>query len=1304
MVWLRVRRWVVRPIVWAFALVAVALLAFRAYLDSDHARERLARALERELGRVVGRAVSVGDFDFELLPMRIVVRDLLVPSDRPSDPPFLEAREIAVDIDADALRRDLVDLETVSVHGLRVRVALRPGGDNLPTFPPAAGGGRFAVRIGGLYVEDGELDLADRRLPLDLSARAVLLRLVGIGGTDLQGSVTAQEVETRLPGAQPWPATVSARVRIERDAVEILTARLSSAWLDARVAGRVGWRGGTHGELAGRVDTSGAWLDERGWLPGAIDGPLRFDGTLRFARRDLALAGRLESSRLRLFGFAIDELEGDLSGDGQTFELALGGATYHAGPIGGRFVAELGGAEERGRLELALEAIPVGAVLADLELPPFRLAATAHGELALDFPLRSVRQGRGAGSFELRAAPQAAGEVAGDGVLGIELGEGALRIAELALTTAGQRIAASGEIELATGEGRIDVELVSADLGELARLQPFVALVPPPLWLPTAGGGEVEAHVRLAPGAAEADLAFDLVAVEAPGIVAPIVIGGLTVLPERVADLDLRVERDGARLNVAGALPIGAGSDAGELELGIAFEGWPAEEARAWAPLPVAISGPANGELRLRGTWTQLGGDLVGYVSPVELAGVAAERLDLTLAWDEQALHLARAELRAEAGAVRVTGTVGLADPALELQLASLGDGLELSRSPFAELWGDRLAGRLRLAGVLTGPLSAPEGRLDGTVEQLRFVGRRLDSPEPARLSLALAGGRVEVELVLADLLAARGGGELVLGESADLAVELSTDRLGPLVELATGAGLTGLTGALRTRLELRQAAAAPPRIELVTDRLDLAHEGLSLALLEPSRLRLEGGQLTIDSLFLGDASGHDELFVGGKIGLDGEGRLDLNVQAAVSADWTEAWTGLEIDGRIELLSKLGGSVASPEWNGEAALRHASFVPPRLPHTVENLEALALFYPDAIVLDSARCDFAGGTAAAFGRIDLPRTRDRGQPVDYRFQVALADAAVRYPEGFLLRGGGELTLQSTTEGRQIRGEVDLARIDYVQDLELAPMQIVQRFLTRTRLQVDETDDTLASTYLNVAISGPDALRVRNNLARIDGDVDLVLRGTLANPVLFGEVVTAAGGAIEYGGNEYELERGVLTFVNPSRIVPIVDFVAQTRIDDYEVRIAVGGSLDRLTTGFSANPPLPEYDVLALLATGSATGEQTFSGGGPSGAGALAAESLLYGQAAALIGQRVGTLFGVDRLRIEPLTTGDTVSAARVTVGKRLSRRVYVTYSVDPSSTAQQILEVEWRLSDELTLVLTQNGDGSYALDTRWGRRF
>ncbi|MGH7338676.1 MAG: translocation/assembly module TamB domain-containing protein, partial [Myxococcota bacterium] len=99
-----------------------------------------------------------------------------------------------------------------------------------------------------------------------------------------------------------------------------------------------------------------------------------------------------------------------------------------------------------------------------------------------------------------------------------------------------------------------------------------------------------------------------------------------------------------------------------------------------------------------------------------------------------------------------------------------------------------------------------------------------------------------------------------------------------------------------------------------------------------------------------------------------------------------------------------------------------------------------------------------------------------------------------------------------------------------------------------------------------------------------------------------------------------------------------------------------------------------------------------------------ESLLYGQAASLVGARVGKLFGFDQVRVQPLTTGDTVSAARVTVGKRLSRKLFVTYSIDPTSTAQDILQAEYRVSERLVLVLTQNGNESFSVDARWESRF
>ena len=1305
MVWLRVRRWVVRPIFWLLVVLAVAALALAAYLRSDAFRQRLAVFLEGELRRVVGREVTIGAIELDLLPSRLVLRDLSIPGATPEEPPFLEAREVAIDVDADALRRDLVDIQTIVVRGLSVRIRLnKDGTDNLPDFPPAAAAGsRFVLRIGGLYVEESEIELDDRRVPLDLKARAVMVRLAGLGGTRLQGNVVAQEIETTLAGARPWPATLAGSVRIEGDRVDILEARLASAYLSGRAHGSIGWKGGTHGEIDAALQLDGRWLDERGWLKGEIAGVFDVDGLLRFARRDVRIEGDLRSSAANLFGFDVAALEGRVEGNLDRLALAIRRAEYRGAPLTGTLDIELAGEEERGHLVLASQALPVRELLGELDLPDFRVASTAAGELTFDFPFSAARRGRGGARFELRAARDRAG-VPADGFVEVALADGAIEIRDLTLKSAGGLVHGSGNYDLLRSRGAFAVHVSSTDLSEVARLQPFVELEPKPVWLPTEGSGEIDAEVRLAAGATVADLRFDLASPRAPGLVADRARGRLSVTPDRVDDLDLELERGAARLHAAGGMPFGGQKGGGALE--VVLEAWPVEDAEAWTGLDLPLAGPANGRLALRGTLDELAGELAGTVSPVAVAGFDAEALDVALTWEEKVLTVSRAVLTSPAGALSGGGTLGFGDGALDLQVATAGDGLDLAAPPFLDLWGERLGGRLALEAKIGGTTAAPALDASGRVASLRLLDRELGEGGVANLQASLHEGALAIDFELPELVRLRGGGAIEPGKSADLTFDLATAKLGRWLELATATELPEVGGELHATLAVRQAAGGPLTAVLEADRIDLTRGGRALALLEPARVLYDGERVAVESLFFGDRDDDGEIFVGGAIRLAEPTALDLNVQAEASVDWIEEWTGLDFDGRLELLSKIGGTLDKPEWNGEAALTGGRFIPPRIPHTVDRLQATALFYPEAIVLDSARGDFAGGKVSAFGRIDLPHAIPGGlSPLDYRFQLVLESAAVRYPEGFLLRGGGELTLQATAEGRQLRGEIDLSRLDYVQDINLSPAQIVQRFLTRTRLTVEETDDFLSSTYLAVAVEAPGALRVRNNLARIDGGVELSVRGTLANPVLFGEVTTVAGGTIEYNGATYELERGALTFVNPSRIVPIVDFVATTRIDDYDVRLTVGGSLDRLSTSFSSNPPLPEYDVLALLATGAPTGETTFGGSsGDSGAPAQAAESLLYGQAASLIGARVGTLFGVDRLRIDPLTTGDSVSAARVSVGKRLSRKVYVTYSVDPSSTAQQVLEVEWKLSDDVTLVLTQNGDGSYAVDTRWGRKF
>jgi hypothetical protein len=87
------------------------------------------------------------------------------------------------------------------------------------------------------------------------------------------------------------------------------------------------------------------------------------------------------------------------------------------------------------------------------------------------------------------------------------------------------------------------------------------------------------------------------------------------------------------------------------------------------------------------------------------------------------------------------------------------------------------------------------------------------------------------------------------------------------------------------------------------------------------------------------------------------------------------------------------------------------------------------------------------------------------------------------------------------------------------------------------------------------------------------------------------------------------------------------------------------------------------------------------------------------------------FGVDTFQITPSLSDATqqsarfVPGARLTIGKRLSERAYLTYSRSLSSTTRdQIILLEYDQSDRFSWILSRNEDGTYAVDFRVRRTF
>jgi translocation and assembly module TamB len=252
--------------------------------------------------------------------------------------------------------------------------------------------------------------------------------------------------------------------------------------------------------------------------------------------------------------------------------------------------------------------------------------------------------------------------------------------------------------------------------------------------------------------------------------------------------------------------------------------------------------------------------------------------------------------------------------------------------------------------------------------------------------------------------------------------------------------------------------------------------------------------------------------------------------------------------------------------------------------------------------------------------------------------------------------------------------------------------------------------------DVHLNVPGTLHVDNNTVRLTANADLDLRGTYDRPVLLGRGEIERG-EFNFEGKRYVVTRGSIDFNNPTRVEPFFDIEAETQVRDpaasetYRVTVRAAGTMARFTPTFTSDPPLSEVQVLSLLFSDVAPGRDVEFG---QYSAVTPQEQLLRERAARAltgaltseIGRAAQQTFGVDTFQLTPsLVTPNTNSSrlepsARLTIGKRISERVYLTYSRSLSSTtSDQIILLEYDQTDRFQWIFSRNEDQTYALDVR-----
>jgi outer membrane protein assembly complex protein YaeT len=682
------------------------------------------------------------------------------------------------------------------------------------------------------------------------------------------------------------------------------------------------------------------------------------------------------------------------------------------------------------------------------------------------------------------------------------------------------------------------------------------------------------------------------------------------------------------------------------------------------------------------------------------------------LRYENQRLTIDGLELTARDSSLKVTGELPLTaggaagDVTIEARadLATLAQYLPRDTS----VSGDGVA---TLAGTLRGTLDSITPDFVVTVENGAVLSPRL-APGASNIQLLarVAGGAAQVERLTGRWGGAtlEASGTIPLDVLPKLPVEIPR-RGGPATITAFVRGLdpatipgvpAGVTGRLGVDLDASAARADLTALEghITFQQLDLAFNRLTLSQQEPSRISVDSGMATVERLALSGSAG--TVSASGTAGLAGDRALDLKVDGSLNvAALSEVATKVRTEGTATWKLAAHGTTTAPELNGTIDLADATVASDDLNIAAVNVVAHADVEGTRLNLTKLAGEVNGGAFEGAGSV----TAGNGSISDIDLQVSVRDFA--YDAPLDLRSLSDSTIRVIRRGDQfvVAGQVTINEAGLTTDINFDEGLFAAIGAPRTLDLAEVRNPLLERVRFNIDVDTATPVVIENNLARAEIDTDLRIVGTPYEPGLTGRITLAEGGQVTLNARRYEVERGVITFVDDRRIVPSIDLALNTKASNYDVRIALTGTPGKTETSWTSEPPLPEPDIMALLVTGRTVDEMR---GEESEVARVQALSYLTGRLGSKFGRGLEQATGISEVRIEPvLIANETDPTARLTIGQNLTDQVKLVYSTNLADSNDQIWVAEYDVTRRFQIrAVREREDDSYRGDFRHDVRF
>jgi outer membrane protein assembly complex protein YaeT len=1024
-------------------------------------------------------------------------------------------------------------------------------------------------------------------------------------------------------------------------------------------------------------------------------------------------------------GAQLGETRGQLEANNTTVALNKFTSSLLGGSAAGDVSVQIAG-NGASHLAATLTDVKTGDLFSLMEVTNNPLTGRVNGQLNVNWPGTNFEALSGDINAHLTGeTTQTVSAIPVNGDVAIKAQSGTFNVEQLTLATPASQVTASGTLS-AKGNSDLQFTLTSSNADELQTIAYSIKDVEEALadYRPyLAGNFSFQGRVtgKLADPAIEGDVNASNIGMNEQTLGS--LTGHVVVSPAQVAfENGVLAMADGGTAKFNYSAPRASVATDGRLDA--TLDRLNAETLAAAIGLPSEqklIAGLLSGEAHLTGLPGSPTGTASVNLTDGTVAGQQAQVATANLIFDGRTARLERGEIRVAQGQLIANGSLDIKSN--DFQLQGNADNIDLGQ----------LIASLEVATSVTGTANATFQASGNTkdigdlIVEVKAQGQNVtvNGRDAGQLSLTAhtnPGGRVDVDLVTGIAgkpQPLRASIELRRpGRPINVEANLTDFDLAPVIAAFAPDLASTIAGAVNGRLhvagpivnEKGETTLDGLRGDLTFNTIALQVQGRTITIQTPLTVALNSAQVSLNQTHV-TGQGID-LNLGGTLGLNEGSRLNFGLNGTANLDSLGQFNpDTFLGGTLAIDVRLNGTVSEPQLAGEIRATNLSFTGLDLPVSIEEGNGRIVLAGDKLTLENFTARANEGTINANGTVTLAQL----QPKEWQFIAAASNIDVLY-QGAQANVNGNFNLKGTPDYQVLSGTINIPEGEYTTNLDLSGLTAGGGGGTGS-LSFGSGGGSVASSggFLNLPplnldlhIEAPGTLLIRNQQINTVASAALSVGGTIDDPAVTGRV-SVEGGTIKLRSQKYEITTGTLDFPIGGA-TPLVNILTEGDVSGYHVYVGLEGPIDAMDVTLRSDPDLPRSEILSLVATGK-TDSSTLGSEDILASGLGTAASLLSEE---FISQPAQSLLGLSRFQIDPVLQPNANPAARLTIGKQLTRDLAFTYSTNVGSEQDQSVILEYTLTNRFSGIAsyTQGGtvtngartNSDFTIEVRGRRRF